>query len=81
MLQNIATALNKYDVVFAIFGSGHFESQRLALIDMMGKPKYITNVPSARGDFDGLKINPIKLIDFAPFQTINVFPYSSQLNK
>ena len=64
MLQNIATALNKYDVVFAIFGSGHFESQRLALIDMMGRPKYITDMPNTRGDFNGLKINPIKLIDF-----------------
>ena len=64
MLHNIVAALNKYDVVFGMFGAGHFESQRLALIDMMGKPKYITNVPSVRGDFDGLKINPIKLIDF-----------------
>ncbi|MBQ8473646.1 MAG: hypothetical protein IJ500_02170 [Alphaproteobacteria bacterium] len=64
MLQNIATALNKYDVVFAIFGSGHFVSQRLALIDMMGIPKYITDMPNTRGDFYGLKINPIKLIDF-----------------
>ena len=44
MLDNIAVALNKYNVVFAIFGAGHYEEQRLALIDMMGQPKYITKI-------------------------------------
>lgn len=64
MLENIATALNKYDTVFAIFGSGHYESQRLALIDMMGEPKYIGKIPNARGEFDEKDIKPIKLVDF-----------------
>ena len=64
MLENIATALNKYSVVFAIFGSGHYESQRLALIDMMGEPKYIGKIPNTRGEFDEKDIKPIKLVDF-----------------
>ncbi len=64
MLDNIAAALNKYDTVFCIFGRGHFESQRLVLEDMMGKPEYITKVPNTRGDFSDLKIKPEKLIDF-----------------
>ena len=64
MLENIATALDKYDTVFAIFGAGHYESQRLVLEDMMGKPEYITKIKNMRGDFSDLKINPIKLCDF-----------------
>ena len=64
MLENIATALNKYDTVFAIFGVGHYESQRLVLEDMLGKPEYITRTKNMRGDFSNIKISPIKLCDF-----------------
>lgn len=64
MLQNIAAALNKYNVVFGIFGAGHFESQRLALIDMMGEPKYVEKIANTRSDFSDINIKPIKLIDF-----------------
>ena len=64
MLQNIVAALDKYDTVFAIFGSGHYESQRLVLEDMMGKPEYITKIKNMRGDFSDVKIEPIKLCEF-----------------
>ena len=64
MLQNIAAALNKYDTVFVIFGIGHYECQRLALEDMMGKPEYITKIKNMRGDFSDVKIEPIKLCEF-----------------
>ena len=64
MLQNIATALNKYDTVFVIFGWSHFANQRLALEDMMGKPEYITKIKNMRGDFSDVKIEPIKLCEF-----------------
>ena len=64
MLANIAEALNKYDTVFAIFGIGHYEAQRLILEDMMGKPEYITRIKNMRGDFDDIKIEPTKLCDF-----------------
>lgn len=64
MLENIAIALNKYDTVFAIFGAGHYENQRLVLEDMMGKPEYITKIKNMRGDFLDAKIEPIKLCDF-----------------
>ncbi len=64
MLQNIAAALNKYDTVFAIFGVGHYEVQRLVLEDMMGKPEYITKIKNMRGDFSDVKIEPIKLCEF-----------------
>ena len=64
MLDNIATALNKYDTVFCIFGRGHFESERLVLEDMMGEPKYITRIKNMRGDFSGVEIKPRKLCDF-----------------
>lgn len=46
MLQNIATALNKYDTVFVIFGEGHLREQYDALKDMFGAlPEYITEFP------------------------------------
>lgn len=45
MLQNIAAALNKYKVVFAVFGGGHYDVQRKALENMLGKPEYIWEVP------------------------------------
>jgi hypothetical protein len=61
MVNNIATALNKYDVVLAVFGEGHYRSQRLILEDMLGAPEYIKNVPNMRGDFNGLEIIPTKL--------------------
>ena len=64
MVENIAVALSKYDVVFAIFGSGHYESQRLVLIDMMGEPRYIGKIPNVRGEFDEKDIKPIKLVNF-----------------
>ena len=64
MLENIATALNKYNTVFAIFGSGHYEAQRLVLEDMMGEPEYITRIKNIRGDFSDIKVEPIKLCDF-----------------
>ena len=64
MLENIAVALNKYDTVFAIFGVGHYEVQRLVLEDMMGKPEYITRIKNMRGDFSDVKIEPKKLCDF-----------------
>lgn len=71
MLDNIAMALNKYNVVFAIFGSGHYEQQRLALIDMLGEPKYITKIPNMRGEFDSKNIKEEKLVDFKIGETIN----------
>ena len=64
MLNNIAMALNKYDTVFVIFGVGHYESQRLVLEDMMGKPEYITKIKNMRNDFSNVKIEPTKLCDF-----------------
>lgn len=64
MVQNIAAALNKYDVVFCIFGTGHYAQQQLVLEDMMGRPEYITKFPSKRGDFSKIKISPEKLVDF-----------------
>jgi len=64
MLENIATALNKYDTVFVIFGIGHYEAQRLVLEDMMGKPEYITRIKDLRGGFSDMKIQPVKLCDF-----------------
>ena len=64
MVENIAVALSKYDVVFAIFGSGHYESQRLVLIDMMGEPRYIGKIPNVRGEFVEKDIKPIKLVNF-----------------
>ena len=62
MVSNIAAALNKYDVVLAVFGEGHYRSQRLILEDMMGKPEYIKDVPGIRGDFEDIKIEPIRLL-------------------
>lgn len=70
MLDNIAAALNKYNVVFAIFGSGHYEQQRLALIDMLGEPKYITKIPNMRGEFDSKNIKEEKLVDFKIGETV-----------
>ncbi|MDR2412700.1 MAG: hypothetical protein LBD50_00620 [Rickettsiales bacterium] len=61
MINNIMAALNKYDVVLAVFGEGHYRSQRLIIEDMMGTPEYIKSVPNSRGDFDNLKIQPIDL--------------------
>ena len=64
MVQNIAAALNKYNTVFCIFGTGHYAQQQLALEDMMGKPEYITKIKNMRGDFSGIKVEPIKLCSF-----------------
>lgn len=64
MLENIAAALNKYDTVFAIFGIGHYEAQRLVLEDMMGEPEYITQIKNMRNGLVDVKVNPIKLCDF-----------------
>ena len=61
MLRNIAAALNRYDTVFAVFGEGHYRSQRLVLEDMLGKPEYIKTVPNPRGNFTDLKITPVDL--------------------
>jgi len=41
MLQNIAAALNEYEVVFSEMGAGHFMDIHKALKKMMGKPRYI----------------------------------------
>ncbi|MDR2902837.1 MAG: hypothetical protein LBU87_07040 [Lactobacillales bacterium] len=62
MIKNITAALNEYDVVLAVFGEGHYRSQRLILEDMLGKPEYITTVPNSRGDFENITITPIKLV-------------------
>lgn len=62
MINNIAAAMNQYDVVLAVFGEGHYRSQRLVLEDMFGEPEYIRDVPNTRGDFGDIKIEPIKLI-------------------
>ncbi|MBO4480065.1 MAG: hypothetical protein J5742_00370 [Alphaproteobacteria bacterium] len=72
MLQNIAAALNKYDTVFCIFGIGHYECQRSALEDMLGKPEYITQIKNMRGDFSNLNITPMKLYDFEQPNTMGV---------
>jgi hypothetical protein len=61
MVKNIAAALNEYDVILAIFGEGHYRSQRLILEDMLGRPEYIKDVPNTRGDFNDCKISPIDL--------------------
>ena len=42
MLQNIAAALNDYEIVFCEMGSGHFIDIHKALKKMLGKPHYIT---------------------------------------
>ena len=42
MLENIATALNEYGVVFSEMGAGHFNDIHKALKKMLGKPRYIT---------------------------------------
>jgi len=41
MLKNIAAALNKYNVVYAAFGGGHYITHREVLEKMLGKPRYI----------------------------------------
>jgi hypothetical protein len=41
MLQNIAAALNEYEIVFCEMGSGHFIDIHKALKKMLGKPQYI----------------------------------------
>ena len=41
MLQNIAAALNQYDVVFAEMGAGHYMDLVLALEKMLGDPQVI----------------------------------------
>lgn len=64
LLRDWASALNRYNTVFAIFGVGHYENQRLVLEDMLGKPEYITRIKNMRGDFTNVKIEPIKLCDF-----------------
>jgi hypothetical protein len=61
MIKNITAALNKYDVVLAVFGEGHYRSQRLVLEDMLGTPEYINSVPNTRGDFSNLEIKPTAL--------------------
>jgi len=61
MIKNIATALNKYNTVFASFGHGHYCCQRLILEDMLGEPEYIKEVPNTRGDFSDITLNPIDL--------------------
>ena len=61
MIKNITSALNKYDVVLAVFGEGHYRSHRLILEDMLGTPEYIETVPNGRGDFNNINIIPIKL--------------------
>lgn len=62
MVKNIAAALDKYNVVLAMFGEGHYRSQRLILEDMLGQPEYITKVPNSRGDFDDIEIKPVTLV-------------------
>ena len=59
MVNNIATALNKYDTVFCIFGEGHFRDQRAVLDDMFGKEpdEYITEFPDMHTDFGKVKRN------------------------
>ena len=42
MLENIAAALNQYEVVFSEMGAGHFVDIHKALQKMLGKPHYIT---------------------------------------
>lgn len=48
MLQNIAAALNEYEVVFSEMGAAHFVDIHKALKKMLGKPRYITadQIPS-----------------------------------
>lgn len=41
MLQNIAAALNQYDVVFAEMGAGHYMDLVVALGKMLGEPQVI----------------------------------------
>ena len=41
MLQNIAAALNDYEIVFCEMGAGHFIDIHKALKKMLGKPRYI----------------------------------------
>lgn len=42
MLENIAAALNQYQVVFSEMGAAHFIDIHKALEKMLGKPRYIT---------------------------------------
>lgn len=71
MLDNIAVAMNQYNVVFAIFGAGHYEEQRQALQEMLGEPRYITKIPNGRDDFSKIKIRQLKLVDFQEKGMIN----------
>jgi len=41
MVENIAAALNAYQIVFAEMGAGHFTDIHKALKKMLGKPQYI----------------------------------------
>jgi hypothetical protein len=44
MIKNITAALNKYDIVYAAFGEGHYRTHRKVLENMIGKPEYIWNI-------------------------------------
>ncbi len=63
MIKNIIAALEKYDVVWAIFGAGHYQEQKPVLIDMLGEPEYKRNIPNMRMDCAGIEVKPIVLID------------------
>ncbi len=63
MLKNIAAAMNKYNVVWAIFGGAHYINQRRVLSDMFGEPKYVRDIPNMRMDCRDIEFTPIKLID------------------
>ena len=65
MLQNIAAALNQYDVVFAEMGAGHYMGLVLALEKMLGDPQVI----------DGRRLPPQNLwkdCHGVPFQEITL---------
>lgn len=63
MLKNIAAALNKYDVVYAAFGEGHYRSQRKVLEDMLGAPEYIWDIVyTERNSCPGFKIKQEVLV-------------------
>ena len=57
MIKNITAALNKYNIVYAAFGEGHYRSHRKILEDMLGKPEYIWDVKyTDRNNCQGFKI-------------------------
>lgn len=63
MLKNIEAALNKYNIVYAAFGEGHYRAHKKVLDDMMGEPEIILNEGfNRRHVCDAFKVNKEVLV-------------------